>query len=89
MINTNVLYKLKRNNDISLAIKARIAPQGNKDKDKDNLTTYCETCLLARIKIVLSVTALNRCKAKRADAKGALLKLEELSEQFMLYLLHK
>lgn len=58
-----------------MALKARIAPHGNEDSEKERLTTDCQTCPPTGIRIVLSVSALFGWKVKRADAKGAFLKI--------------
>lgn len=55
IVNSHVLYTLKNNDDKSLTIKARIAPHGNDDKDKDILTIEFQPCQPSGIRIVLSV----------------------------------
>ena len=73
-MNSHVIYKLKYNDDKTLALKARIAPHGNEDDEKEILTTDCQTCPPTGIRIILSVASLFGWKIKRADAKGAFLK---------------
>ena len=74
IVNSHVIYKLKNSDDGSLSLKSRIAPHGNEDKEKENLTTDCQTCPPVGIRIVCSIASLMGWKLKRADAKGAFLK---------------
>lgn len=74
IVNSHVLYKLKSNDDKTIALKARIAPHGNEDKEKEKLTTDCQTCPPSGIRIVLSLSSLKGWKTIRIDAKRAFLK---------------
>lgn len=44
IIGSYTVYKLKVNDDDNLKLKARIAPHGNEDSDKENLHTDCCMC---------------------------------------------
>lgn len=44
-IRSHVIYKIRINDDHTMKVKARIAPQGPKDKEKDDLKTGCATFL--------------------------------------------
>lgn len=82
VVNSHVLYKKLKNNDgKSIALKARIAPHGNEEKDKDILTTNCQSCPPGGNRIVLSVASLKRWETKIADAKDSFLKTEQASSE--------
>lgn len=74
IIDSHTLYKVKHNDDDTLALKARIAPHVNEDRDKEELTTDCATCSPSGIRVVKSMASLKGWKLKRGDAKGAFLK---------------
>lgn len=74
IINSHTLYKVKRNDDDTLALKARIVPHRNEYKEKEELTNDCATCSSSGIRIVKSIATLKGWKIKRGDAKGVFLK---------------
>ena len=55
VITSHVIYKVKANDDGKLKMKARIAPHGNKDKDRDLLKTDSAQCLPTGIRILISI----------------------------------
>jgi len=44
VITSHVIYKVKQSDDGDLFLKARIAPHGNKDREKSGLKTDSATC---------------------------------------------
>lgn len=64
---------VKHNDDLSLTLKARIAPQGNEDSQKADLWTECRMCSLASVRIVLSVAPLQKEMLVKVDVKSAFL----------------
>lgn len=54
---SHVAYKFKLNDDLSLKLKARIAPHGNEDNDKDVMKTDCCMCFPLGIRVVLSISS--------------------------------
>lgn len=66
----SVLYKLKQNDDSSLKLKARIAPNGNEDELKNVLASDCKTCPPIVLRIVESIAFLFGCKLYKADVKA-------------------
>lgn len=77
IVNSNVLYKMKYNDDKSLKLKAGIAPHGNKDDLKDVLTKDCTTCPPTGIRIIESIVTLNGWTIALGDLKTAFLKTGE------------
>ena len=73
VVNSHVLYKIKKNDDVSLKLKARIAPHGNEDNIKNDLSTDCTTCPPSGLRIVESVASLHGWKVHKADVKSAFL----------------
>lgn len=69
ILNSHVPYKLKRNDEKSLALKAIIAPDVNEDRDKDTLKTDCQTRLPVGTRRFISLAALMEWIFKRVDAK--------------------
>ena len=77
IITSHVIYKAKENNDGSFRMKARIAPHGNKDKDKDRLKTDSSQCTPTGIRILLSISALMQWHLAKIDFTSAFLQTGE------------
>ena len=77
IISSHTLYKVKRNEDGSLLLKARIAPHGNEDDLKNVLSKDCSTCPLTGLRIVESIAALHGRTIYKADVKAAFLQTGE------------
>eukprot|EP00737_Agarophyton_chilense_P004392 gb/GEZJ01005506.1/.p1 GENE.gb/GEZJ01005506.1/~~gb/GEZJ01005506.1/.p1 ORF type:complete len:142 (-),score=23.29 gb/GEZJ01005506.1/:1729-2154(-) len=73
IIKSHVFYKVKNCDDDSQVLKARIAPHGNKDKDKLNLKTDSATCPSFGIRMLLSVSVLCKWILANIDSKTAFL----------------
>ena len=73
IIGSHTIYKLKQNDDQSLKLKARIAPHGNEDSDKENLHTECCMCPPLGIRIISTTATVRGWRIVRADAKSAFL----------------
>ena len=52
VITSHVIYKVKKNDDGSFKMKARIAPHGNKDLDRDQLKTDSAVCPPVGVRIL-------------------------------------
>lgn len=73
VISSHVLYKLKINDEKMLKLKAGISPHGNEDSLKGELKSDCAMCSPMGFRILLSISALFRCRITMADAKTAFL----------------
>ena len=71
IISSHAIYKIKLNDDQSLKLKARIAPHGNEDSDKDVMKTDCCMCSPLGIRIVVSVSTYKKWRLIRIDVKTA------------------
>lgn len=58
IITSHFIYKVKRNDDNTLKMNARIATHGNKDKDMFNLKIDSSTCPPTGIRILLSIATM-------------------------------
>ena len=58
VINIHVLYQLKKNDYVSLRLKAKISPHGNEEDLKDVLTSDCTTCPPTGLRVVESIASL-------------------------------
>ena len=63
----HVIYKVKGNDDGSLKMKARIAPHGNKGKDRFNLKTDSSQCSPTGIRILTSIATIMKYPISRID----------------------
>ena len=77
IINNHTLYKVKRNDDGSLLLKARISPHGNEDDLKNVLRKDCSTCPPTGLRISGSNAALHGWKINKADSRAAFLRTGE------------
>ena len=73
IIKSHAIYKIKTNDDSSMKLKARIAPHGNEDSMRDELTTDCATCSPAGLRILESIASLFGWTIVRVDGKAAFL----------------
>lgn len=72
-IASHTIYKIKVNDDQEYELNARIAPHGNEDFLKLELSTDCSVCTPTGIRIVLSISAILKWKVSKADAKSVFL----------------
>ena len=73
VITSHVIYKVKRKDDGSLKMKARIAPYGNKDSQKFDLKTDSSVCPPTGIRILLSLAVIFQWCLAKIDFKSAFL----------------
>lgn len=73
LISIHTLYKVKKNDDGSLKLKARIAPHGNEDNLKDVLNKDFSTCPPTVLRIVESISSFHIFTAYKGDVKAAFL----------------
>lgn len=73
IITSHVIYKVKPNDDGSLKMKARIAPHGNKDKDRSDLKTDSATCPPTGIRVLLSIATFMKWPITKIDFTSAYL----------------
>ena len=71
IITSHVIYRVKENNDGSLKMRARIAPHGNKDKDRDTLKTDSSQRPPTRIRILLSISSMKKWPLAKIDFTSA------------------
>eukprot|EP00178_Gracilaria_changii_P001336 TRINITY_DN1187_c0_g1_i1.p1 TRINITY_DN1187_c0_g1~~TRINITY_DN1187_c0_g1_i1.p1 ORF type:complete len:639 (-),score=88.06 TRINITY_DN1187_c0_g1_i1:5196-7112(-) len=77
VIHSHVFYKIKKCDDGSFVLKARIAPHGNEDRDKAQLKTDSASCPPVGIRLLLSVAVINRWSLAKIDFKSAFLQTGE------------
>jgi len=82
VISSHVLYKVKKMDDGSMKIKARIAPHGNKDKFKNDLKKDSATCPPVGIRIALSIASMLKWDTAKIDLHLLFYKLVMLTEMF-------
>ena len=73
VITSHVIYKVKANDNGSLKMKARIAPHGNKDKDRFELKTDSAQCPPTGIRILASVSTIMKWPIAKIDFASAFL----------------
>ena len=73
LVTSHVIYKVQANDDGSLKMKARIAPHGNKDKDRDLLKTDSAQCPPTGIRILVSVATIMKWPFAKIDFVSAFL----------------
>ena len=76
-ITSHVIYKVKENDDGSFKMKARIAPHGNKDKEKLMLKTDSSQCPPTGMGILLSIAAMMQWPLAKIDFTSAFLQTGE------------
>lgn len=59
VISSHTINKVKKNDDGSLKLKARVAPHGNEDNLKDILNKDCSTCRHTGLRMVKSIESIN------------------------------
>lgn len=73
VIGSHVLYKVKELDDGSKICKARIAPHGNKDKEKHKLKKDSAACPPLGFRILLSICTIFHFYVSKVDIKSAFL----------------
>ena len=73
VVSSHVIYKVKDLDDHSLHCKARIAPHGNKDSEKDGLRTDSSSCPSFGIRLLLFVCTILGWFLTKVDVKSAFL----------------
>jgi len=73
VISSHVLYKVKMLDDGTKMLKARIAPHGNKDRERDNLKTDSATCSPVGMRLILSIAVIKKWNLAKIDFKSAFL----------------
>lgn len=73
VINSHTVYKVKSNDDGSFKLKARIAPHGNEDALREQLSSDCATCPPVGLRLVESIASLKGWTLHKADVKSAFL----------------
>ena len=73
VITSHVLYKVKDCDDGTRLMKARIAPHGNKDCEKDGLKTDSTSCPPTGIRALLSIATIHKWPLAKIDFKSAFL----------------
>lgn len=73
VITSHVLYKIKANDDVALRMKARIAPHGNEDRERDKLKSDSATCPPTGIRMLLSIASLLKWPLAKIDFTSAFL----------------
>ena len=73
VITSHVLYKVKDCDDRKRLMKARIAPHGNKDSEKDGLKTDSTSCPPTGIRALLSNATIHKWPLAKIDFKSAFL----------------
>jgi len=73
VISSHVLYKVKKMDDGSMKMKARIAPHGNKDKFKNDVKKDSATCPPVGIRIALSIASMLKWDTAKIDFTSAFL----------------
>lgn len=71
VIQSEVIYKVNKNDDATLMLKARIALHGNGDSQKLKLLTNWCMFSASEVRIHLSVAAIRRWRNIKADVKSA------------------
>lgn len=70
VIRGHIVSKLKRNREVSLMLKARIAPHSNENNQKPDLRTECFMCSPSEVHILLAVSATGRWRIDKANARS-------------------
>ena len=73
VITSHVIYEVKVNDDGPLKMKARIAPGGNKDKDRNILKTDSAECPPNGIRILSSIATIKKWPLTKIDFTSAFL----------------
>lgn len=81
VIRSHVLYKIKTCDDSTLMCKARIAPHGNEDREKENLRTDSASCPPLGIRMLFSLCAIMKWYLSKVDAKSAFLQSGSASRE--------
>lgn len=76
-ITSHAFYKCKQTDDGSIIVKTRIAPPGNKDKEKEGLKTDSAVCSPLGIRVLLTLAVIFRFVIAKIDARSAFLQTGE------------
>lgn len=76
VIGSHVLYKIKILDNDALYCKARIAPHGNHDSEKNDLKTDSVLCPLTGVRMLLSTCAHIKWNLTKVDVKAPFCSLE-------------
>lgn len=74
---SHVLYKAEIQDDTSIMIKARIAPHGNKDKEKHTVKSDFAVCPSLQIRTLLSIANIFKRTQARIEVKSTFLRTGE------------
>lgn len=77
IITSHVLYKVKLCDDGTKIMKARIAPHGNKDSDKNIYKIDSTSCPPVVIRCLHSISTINQWPMMKIDFKSAFLQTGE------------
>ena len=77
VITSHVIYKIEANEDGTFKMKARIAPDGNKDRDRHILKTDCSQCPPTGFRILASISTIMQWQIAKIDFKSAFLQTGE------------
>jgi len=77
VISSHVLYKVKKLDDGSMKMKARIAPHGNKDKEKSTVKSDSATCPPIGVRVACSIATMKRWATAKIDFTAAFLQAGE------------
>lgn len=86
IVRSHVLYKFKLNDDETLKLKARIAPYGNVDSEKQNLKTDCCICPPTGIRMLLSISNIFKWSIIKIDVTSAFLQTGEAQKDVLVIL---
>ena len=84
VVTSQVLYKVKRCDDGSLTLKARIAVHGNKGREKNTLKTDSATCPPVGIRILLSLATIFSWTLSKIDFKSAFLQTQAKRDVYVV-----
>ena len=73
VISSHVVYKIKKQDDEMLILKARLVPHGNNDNDKDSIRKDSSTAQFHVIRLLLSIATFIGLRLGTADISGAYL----------------
>lgn len=69
MLNNHTLYKVKTNDDKTFKLKARLAPNGNEDNLREELSKDCAVYSPCGLRIVEDIASLKEWKVCKADVR--------------------
>ena len=84
VVTSYVLYEVKRCDDGSLTLKARIAVHRNKDREKDSLKNDSATCLSVGSQTLLSLATIFSWTLGKIDFKSAFLQTQTKRDLYVV-----